>query len=532
MENEMSENKQSKFKKWITLLKENPVSPKVKRIAWIANFLAVAAFIMLNVVLWYFVSYKNYLLLDYVPVGLLILPEILLLIAVIFPFLIKWGRKRTAISITISLVVACAMFITSIWGIGFNKQIKDFISSFDNAVNTISKNSKISTDDYNIYVLKEDKAESLNDMKKYKFGEVSNYDVDDMHTVVLTIEDSVKNTIKVNKYDDVAKLAEALLDKKCQAIIADDSLVNMIVEAGDKTDDDKNNGPFADFRSKVKVIKSITVKNELANIDDPGNINNRCFNVYLSGIDTGGDVTNKSQSDVNIILSINPMKNQIAVVSTPSDYYLPLSISGTDKDKLCYGGNYGIDVSMKTLSMFYNTDIDYYVRMNFTGFKEIIDELGGIDVESDYAFETHGYKFVKGVNKNLNGNAALWFARERESFKKGDVSRSKNQMKVIEAVIEKTSSRSILNDYKDILKNISESFQTNMSISTMKELVKMQVSKGSSWNIKLYSVSGSNGVRTTYSIPSLSQHVLLPNNKTVKKAMELFKSNKIGKKIK
>ena len=106
----MSENKESKFKKWITLLKENPVSPKLKRIAWISNFLAVAAFIMLNVVLWYFVSYKNYLLLDYVPVGVIIVPEILLLIAVIFPFLIKWGRKRTYISITISLVVAVALF--------------------------------------------------------------------------------------------------------------------------------------------------------------------------------------------------------------------------------------------------------------------------------------------------------------------------------------------------------------------------------------------------------------------------------------
>ena len=55
----MSEKKESKFKKWITLLKENPVSPKLKKIAWFSNFLAVAAFVFLNIVLWYFVSYKN-----------------------------------------------------------------------------------------------------------------------------------------------------------------------------------------------------------------------------------------------------------------------------------------------------------------------------------------------------------------------------------------------------------------------------------------------------------------------------------------
>ncbi len=528
----MSENKESKFKKWITLLKENPVSPKLKRIAWISNFLAVAAFIMLNVVLWYFVSYKNYLLLDYVPVGVIIVPEILLLIAVIFPFLIKWGRKRTYISITISLVVAVALFVTSIWGIAFSKSIKDFINSFDKAVNQISENSKISTDDYHIFVLKNDKAESLKDAKDYKFGMVNNYDVDDMHAVVLICEDTLKSELKQKKYDDVAKLAQGLISRECQAIIVDDSLMDMIVEAGDVSDDDVNNGPFADFRKKVKIINSVDVKNQLAPMDDPGNVTKRCFNVFLSGIDTGGEVTNKSQSDVNIILSINPMKNQIVGVSTPSDYFVPLSISGNQKDKLCYAGNYGIDVSMKTLAMWYGIDIDYYVRMNFTGFKDIIDEIGGIDVESDYAFETHGYKFKKGMNKNLNGSAALWFARERESFKKGDVSRSNNQMKVIEAVIEKASTRSILNDYKDILKNISESFQTNMSIGTMKQIVKMQVDKGGKWNINLYSVGGHNGVESTYSIPSMKQHVLIPNMKTVKKAKKYFRQNKLGEKIK
>ena len=523
---------ESKFKKWITLLKENPVSPKLKRIAWISNFLAVAAFIMLNVVLWYFVSYKNYLLLDYVPVGIIIVPEILLLIAVIFPFLIKWGRKRTYISITISLVVAVALFITSIWGIAFNKQIKDFINSFDDAVTTISKNSKISTDDYNVFVLKKDNAKNLSEMKDYTFGIVNNYDVDDMHSVVLMCEEALKQPVKIKKFNDVAELADGLLDKKCQAIIVDDSLMRMIVEAGDTTDDDKDNGPYANFRKKLKVIKGFTVKNELAPMDDPGHITDRCFNVLLSGIDTGGDVTNKSQSDVNVILSINPNTNTIVGVSTPSDYYIPLSISGTEKDKLCYAGNYGIDVSMKTLSQWYGIDIDYYVRMNFTGFKDIIDEIGGIDIESDYAFETHGYKYKKGLNKDLNGDQALWFARERESLKKGDVSRSNNQMKVIEAVIEKTSTRSILNDYKDILKNISESFQTNMSIGTMKQLVKMQVSKGGEWKINLYSVNGHKGVETTFSIPSLKQHVLIPNNKTVKKAKRYFKENKFGKKIK
>lgn len=527
----MSEKKESKIKKYFSLLKENPVSDKMKRIAWISNFIGVAAFILFNIVLWYFVSYKNYLLFDYMPVGTIIVPEVIMLIVVIIPFFIKWGRKRTAISIVISLLMSCMLIVSSVWAVGFNKQIKGFISSFDDTIVKIAENSKISTDDYGVFVLKDDKSKELEDIKDYTFGVPDNYDVDDLYQAVLTIEDQLKTTIKVKRYSDVAKLANAILKKECEAIIADESQMNMIKEAGDTSDDDKNNGPYSDFGKKVKCIRVINVKNQLAPIEDPGNINERCFTVLLSGVDTDGNVTNKSQSDVNVLLSVNPMNNQIVVVSTPSDYYIPLSISGKQKDKLCYAGNYGIDVSMKTLAKLYGTEVDYFVRMNFTGFKDIIDELGGIDIESDYAFETVGYKFKKGLNKNVNGNAALAFSRERKSLDKGDVARGENQMRLIEAVIDKTSSRSILNNYDKILKNISESFQTNMSINTIKTLVKMQLSKADDWKIFTYTVGAQKGVEYTYSIPSLKMHVLKPDYETVKKASKLFENNRFGKEV-
>ena len=57
---------------------------------------------------------------------------------------------------------------------------------------------------------------------------------------------------------------------------------------------------------------------------------------------------------------------------------------------------------MATLEQLYNTDINYYARVNFTSLIEIVDTLGGIDVNSEYAFEAQGYSFQKGVN-HLNG---------------------------------------------------------------------------------------------------------------------------------
>ena len=100
------------------------------------------------------------------------------------------------------------------------------------------------------------------------------------------------------------------------------------------------------------------------------------FAVYLSGIDTYGGVTNRSRSDVNIIMAVNTKTKQILLLSTPRDYYVPLTVSGGAKDKLTHAGLYGVNVSKGTLENLYDTEIPYYLRMNFSGFIDIIDASG------------------------------------------------------------------------------------------------------------------------------------------------------------
>jgi anionic cell wall polymer biosynthesis LytR-Cps2A-Psr (LCP) family protein len=114
--------------------------------------------------------------------------------------------------------------------------------------------------------------------------------------------------------------------------------------------------------------------------------NENVFTVYISGIDTGGSVSKRSRSDVNIVATINMETGQILLVSTPRDYFVPLSISNGKLDKLTHAGIYGVDVSKATIGMLYDTEIDYYFKVNFDGFKEIIDALGGITVNSQFNF--------------------------------------------------------------------------------------------------------------------------------------------------
>ena len=169
------------------------------------------------------------------------------------------------------------------------------------------------------------------------------------------------------------------------------------------------------------------------------------FVVYLSGVDNRGELTEKARSDVNILAVVNPTTKQAALINTPRDYYVDLA--GTDsKDKLTHAGLYGVETSMATLGNLYGVNVEHYLRINFAGFINIIDAIGGVDVYSDQAFTSVGSPgyydpttFAEGWN-HLDGKSALAFARERHAFKTGDIQRGINQMKVIDAMANKLKS--------------------------------------------------------------------------------------------
>ena len=113
------------------------------------------------------------------------------------------------------------------------------------------------------------------------------------------------------------------------------------------------------------------------------------FVIYLSGVDTRGELTEKARSDVNILAVVNPQTKQVALINTPRDYYVDLA--GTNsKDKLTHAGLYGVETSMATLGNLYGVSVDHYIRINFAGFINIVDALGGVDVYSDQAFTSVG----------------------------------------------------------------------------------------------------------------------------------------------
>jgi LCP family protein required for cell wall assembly len=242
------------------------------------------------------------------------------------------------------------------------------------------------------------------------------------------------------------------------------------------------------------------------------------FVLYISGVDS---FTEQGRSDVNILAVVNPRSGHILLVSTPRDYYVQLHGTTGRKDKLTHAGFYGIDMSVETLADLYQVQIDYFVRLNFGAMIQLVNAVGGIDLESQYTFTTHDglFHFEKGWN-HLNGDQALAFSRERYSFAGGDRVRGQNQELVIAALVRKASDPAILLRYNAILNSLQGSLQTSMPASMITALANQQLSRGTSWQVETINADGSDAMEYTYSYGNQQLYVMVPDMTTVQAARD------------
>ena len=389
--------------------------------------------------------------------------------------------------------------------------------------------------DISVYVENDSPLQSLPELSGKTLGIMDVLDRENTDKALEEIRDEAGD-LNITEYSGLSELVEGLLQKECDAIILNKAYMDLLsdIEGHETT------------ASQLREIHTHKAETEIQNpqnnnkngwsIGDLFGNNNkeddnqnagRVFTMYISGIDTRGGVSAKSRSDVNILATVNVDTHQVLLVSTPRDYYVPLPISNGQPDKLTHAGIYGVDVSMGTLEMLYGTPIDYYFRVNFSGFEKIIDALGGITVYSEYEFTTAaGYHFNVGDN-TMNGEQALSFARERYSFSSGDRQRGKNQMAVIKAVINKAMSPAILSNYTELMESISGNFETGMPYDVIADLVREQLDKGGSWNVVTYSVDGTGDSRKPYSL-STNAYVMIPDQSTVDAAIEKINQVRSG----
>ena len=287
---------------------------------------------------------------------------------------------------------------------------------------------------YNVVVLNDSEFKDIKNLKNKNIG--INKNDESIKDVKGKLTKKVK--VKYEEYEDSNELVENLINKKIPAIILEDSELSIIEE---------NN---IEYFNKLKSIYKIEIKNSIKNLQDAVNINTEPFNVYVSGIDTYGKINAVSRSDVNMVLTVNPKTEKILITWIPRDYYVNIN-NNSMKDKLTHAGIYGVNSSIYALEHLLDIDINYYVKVNFTSVIKVVDALNGITVYNDETFTTNDNITFRKGEVNLDGERALSFVRDRKHVTGGDIGRGKNQIKVLEAIMNKARSKEIITSYNKLL---------------------------------------------------------------------------------
>lgn len=201
------------------------------------------------------------------------------------------------------------------------------------------------------------------------------------------------------------------------------------------------------------------------------------ISVLLLGIDNGAFArgVESGRSDTIMVLTINPEDGETNIVSIPRDTYVKLHDSG-EYDKINHAYAFGgIENTINTVQDYLNIPIDYYVSVNMQGLVDIIDAIGGIEVESEFAFDfwDSGQSFSFGEGTiSLDGYEALGFARMRYEDPEGDTGRQKRQQKVIEGIMQKLMSLDTISNYKGVLEALGNNVKMNVSLNEMLTLQK------------------------------------------------------------
>ncbi len=421
----------------------------------------------------------------------------------------KRNKAKTSLYVKRVLGVILSVCTTIVCVFGINT-----LSKLMATLDGVSSDTIVIKEKTAVYVMAQDPAQNINDASGYTFGYTSTYDHDNTLKAIDKVEEELGQEVTKQDFDTVVDMVEALYAGDIGAIFLNESYIDILEDMDE----------FANFSSDTRaiIVNEVDVIQKVT--DSVADITTEPFIVYLSGSDTRNTtLTSKTRSDVNILAVVNPQTKQILLVNTPRDYYIDISVSGyTRKDKLTHCGIYGIDCSMDTLGHLYGIDVNYYLKINFTGFETLIDAIGGIDIDVDKSFTSvDGYQYTKGMT-HMNGIYALNYVRERHAFGDGDFARGRHQMQMIKALVAKLSSGAIITNYSDIMSSLEGMFATDVTTTEMSDLVKMQLSDGGTWNVQTFAMDGEGKKRTTYSMPKTKAYVMEPNLDYVTYAQQLI----------
>lgn len=429
----------------------------------------------------------------------ILLPVILVIIlfSLILLLLINFCAHGLATKIIFSFLV---ILISVVYGLG-----DYYLYSTASTLNIVTEQAAKSKNTVSLIVMAESTKTDVQDINGSKIGVLKNINKEGTKK---SLNDISKQNIgySTEKFDNVPAMLQALYEGEVDAIILNEAYRSNVSEIEN----------YGNFNNETKVIhQTVYYTKEANNSLAVSDITSKPFTILITGNDSFGTLDEVSRSDVNMIVTINPLTSTILMTSIPRDAFVTevcddYACNYGVEDKLTHTGIYGADTTKDTLENLLDIDINYIFRVNFSSMIDIVDALGGIDIDVAKGMAVSRFysdSTLEGVHEgqnHLNGKRALAYSRERKAYLDGDVQRARNQQQVLQAMFKKASSPEIITKYSNILKAVGKAFDTNMTTKEITSFIKYQLQASPSWKFEQYVLKGENTLKVS---PELGMEV-------------------------
>lgn len=386
----------------------------------------------------------------------------LLYVFINFLNLLRRKYKGLIISTIFSLLFILIFFIGSY-----------YINYVYSNINNMQESEKIT---YNIYLITLKDTEFSSESKIGVISDKIDKDNNELSTKLYK-KKNLKNEIV--EYNDYIKILDDLYNNVIDGAIVPGNYDTLF----------RNEVGFENIVYDTKVIYEYSEKrqNEDLNIVSDKDFSEPLTFLFL-GVDSEGDGLNANAAfngDTLMLMSFNPKTLSSVLLSIPRDTYVPIACNNNRYAKINSSAAYGTGCVISTINKFLDINIDYYVKINFKGVVDLVEAVGGVEVDVEaptYMANAYGGKVCEQnsdrqwgdklvcINPGLqvlNGEQALAYARCRHMYIGSDLDRVRHQQQVVEALANKVLHFNSIKEFQDILNAISKNIATNMDTDTI-----------------------------------------------------------------
>lgn len=464
----------------------------------------------------------NIIKLNVLPTKLLFLITIVfVLLDLIFILLLCFATKGV-VSKIICIIFALAVSLGSCLGGYYMSKTGGLLSSMTN----VAKHSKNTV---SVVVKESSDMKKKADLAGRSVGTLANINTTGSKKILKELTNS-GISMEQKEFGSMTEMLESFYNGEVDSIVISESSRSQI------TDIDA----YKDFDNNTRVVYQTSYKVE--NTDKANavsNITTTPFNVLISGSDTRGGFDENGRSDVIMVATVNPKTGTILLTSVPRDFYVTTACDAGDGcqqgalDKITHTGIHGTNTTKRTVEQLLGIEINYTFKVGFDTVTDIVDAVGGIDVNVEPGYECSNFLHAPGLSvhagiNHLNGEQALGYARERYAYSEGDRQRTKNQQQVLMGIVDKITSPAIVTNYASIMDSMSDTFSTTMSSQEISDLIKYQLNKNPKWKMEQYMVNGTGDTLMCAELGNAA-YVMVPDQSTVTTAKNKINAVLAGK---